>query len=89
METVRFQQDVTAASREHTGFIDLIETSIPALGQAPAFADYDNLTIEVFNHEDVQRRIRGLADAHWSGTRLVTYTMYEDIWHTDTSEEEW
>lgn len=39
--------------------------------------------------EEVQRRLRGLAEGHWYGRNIFSYAMDEGIWHTDTSDEEW
>lgn len=90
--TVRFQHESTSVTIGLTGFNELPDYdnfNVPLVGREPYFVDYDNLTVEVFGRVAVHERMLELVHGHYHGTKLMTYAMDEDVWHTDTSEEEW
>ena len=57
-------------------------------GQA-LFTKYDHITLEVSGREDVHKRLDEVRERHWYHKPLFSYAMDEELWHTDTSDEEW
>lgn len=58
-------------------------------GHRTHFAQYDHLTVEARGLDVVQLRIVELGERHWYRRALRSYAMDEDLWHTDTSDEDW
>lgn len=71
----------------------------PAAGAIPAapdaarggavFAEYSDIALEVVGQEEAKAKLDEIVDKHWYRSRLYSYPMDEEMWHTDTSDEEW
>lgn len=59
------------------------------VGQA-VFEKYSHITLEVKeSREAVRAKLEEVAERHWYHKPLFSYAMDEELWHTDTSDEEW
>lgn len=58
------------------------------VGQA-VFEKYSHITLEVQGQEAVREKLEEVTELHWYHQPLFSYAMDEDLWHTDTSDEEW
>lgn len=53
------------------------------------FTDYEQITLETTGKQEVKVKLEELQEKHWYHRPLFSYAMDEDVWHTDTSDEEW
>lgn len=67
----------------------LIEHVPPSHGGEAVFSKYEHLNLEVSGREMVKRRLAEVVDMHWYHLPLFSYAMDEELWHTDTSDEDW
>ncbi|KAK4501337.1 hypothetical protein PRZ48_007145 [Zasmidium cellare] len=58
------------------------------VGQA-VFEKYSHITLEVEGREAVRAKLEDVREGHWFHRPLFSYAMDEEVWHTDTSDEEW
>ncbi|KAF2160743.1 hypothetical protein M409DRAFT_70272 [Zasmidium cellare ATCC 36951] len=58
------------------------------VGQA-VFEKYSHITLEVKGREAVREKLEEVRERHWYHRPLFSYAMDEELWHTDTSDEEW
>jgi len=65
------------------------ESGAPQDGFVQHFTDYEHITLQVSGKEVVRARLEEVVERHWYQKPLFTYEMDEEVWHTDTSEEEW
>jgi hypothetical protein len=62
----------------------------PPRAPGPAsFVEYDHITLEAKGSDLVQQKLQRVVEQHWYEKALHSYPMDEDVWHTDTSDEEW
>ena len=62
----------------------------PPRAPGPAsFVEYDHITLEAKGRDEVQQKLQRVVEKHWYEKALHSYPMDEDVWHTDTSDEEW
>ncbi|KAK5125553.1 hypothetical protein LTR85_000664 [Meristemomyces frigidus] len=59
----------------------------PAGGEL--FTKYEHLALRVEGREAVQKKLEEIVEQHWYHKPIFSYAMDEDLWHTDTSDEEW
>nr|POE56718.1 hypothetical protein CFP56_33690 [Quercus suber] len=53
------------------------------------FASYDYIAFEARGDpRAVRDKVAGLVEAHWYHRAIFSYAMDEELWHTDTSDEE-
>lgn len=70
-------------------FSFLIEHVPPSHGGEAVFSKYEHLNLEVRGREAVAEKLRDVIAGHWYEKPLFSYAMDEELWHTDTSDEEW
>ncbi|KAK3053864.1 hypothetical protein LTR09_005144 [Extremus antarcticus] len=52
------------------------------------FTKYDHIALEARGRAEVEMKLEQIVDKHWYQQPFYSYEMDEDIWHTDTSDEE-
>lgn len=57
--------------------------------QDPRFTEYEHVTLEAKTRDEVIRRLDKARSKHWYAGSVYTYPMDDEVWHTDTSDEEW
>lgn len=67
----------------------LIEHVPPSHGGEAIFSKYEHLNLEVSGRHEVKTRLRDVVEQHWYHLPLFSYAMDEQLWHTDTSDEDW
>ncbi|KAK5166309.1 uncharacterized protein LTR77_008570 [Saxophila tyrrhenica] len=53
------------------------------------FSKYEHIALEASGRENVAAKLGSIVNQHWYQQPLFSYQMDEDLWHTDTSDEEW
>ena len=53
------------------------------------FKDYSDISLELVGRGEVESRLAALVDEHYYLGNVYSYAMDEEMWHTDTSDEEW
>ena len=51
--------------------------------------EYEHISLEAEGREEVTSKLELVRDRHWYLGHVYSYAMDEEIWHTDTSDEEW
>ncbi|CAK4033113.1 hypothetical protein BST61_czeina21g000990 [Lecanosticta acicola] len=62
---------------------------LPSPVNRALFTNYDQIAAEASGEQDVRKKLAEIEERHWYQRPLFTYAMDEDLWHTDTSDEEW
>ena len=57
--------------------------------QNPRFTEYEHVTLEAKTRDEVIRQLQRAREKHWYAGSVYTYPMDDEVWHTDTSDEEW
>lgn len=60
-----------------------------ARGGGGTFREYEHITLEAKSREEVVAKLAQVRERHWYCGNVYSYAMDEEIWHTDTSDEEW
>ena len=60
-----------------------------ARGRAGTFREYMHIALEAKGREEVVRTLERVRERHWYEGNVYSYAMDEEVWHTDTSDEEW
>lgn len=77
-----------SVSAENAEF--LIDHLPPSHGGQGSFTRYEHVNLQVEGRESVRRELeRVVGGGHWYHGPLFSYLMDEEVWHTDTSDEEW
>ncbi|PPJ50752.1 hypothetical protein CBER1_08116 [Cercospora berteroae] len=61
----------------------------PSHGGQGSFTRYEHVNLQAEGREKVKEELERVVDAHWYHQPLFSYLMDENVWHTDTSDEEW
>ena len=67
----------------------LIDHLPGSLGGQARFTSYNHIALEETGTEKVKQRLAEAIEQHWHHKPLFSYAMDEELWHTDTSDEEW
>lgn len=60
-----------------------------ARGGGGTFREYEHITLEASGREEVVAKLGKVRERHWYCGNVYSYAMDEEVWHTDTSDEEW
>ena len=58
-------------------------------GREQFFTEYEYITLEADGRDVVVERLGSVAENHWYHKPIFSYEMDEEMWHTDTSDEDW
>jgi len=71
------------------------DTTIGAPSQPPgepaggeAFTEYSHIALEARGRDEVKTKMGRCVEGHWYQKPVFSYALDEEMWHTDTSEEE-
>ena len=53
------------------------------------FTKYDYIALEASGRDQVESKLVEIVDRHWYHKPIFSYAMDDELWHTDTSDEEW
>lgn len=53
------------------------------------FTRYDHIALEASGLQKVESKLEQIVHGHWYQPPIFSYVMDDDLWHTDTSDEEW
>ncbi|EMC96994.1 hypothetical protein BAUCODRAFT_435168 [Baudoinia panamericana UAMH 10762] len=53
------------------------------------FLKYEHIALRASGREEVRRKLEVVRERHWYLKPIMGYQLDEDLWHTDTSDEEW
>lgn len=54
-----------------------------------SFREYEHITLEATCRESVVTKLEEVKERHWYCGHVYSYAMDDDVWHTDTSMEDW
>lgn len=61
----------------------------PSHGGQGSFTEYAHIALQADGRSNVETELERIAERHWYHQPLFSYAMDEELWHTDTSDEDW
>lgn len=53
------------------------------------FTEYEHIALEADGRDVVMEKLDNVAEKHWYHKPIFSYEMDDEMWHTDTSDEDW
>lgn len=84
--TVSFTKEAPPPASQEELLIDHLP---PSHGGQGSFTRYEHVNLQFEGRKLVRKELAKVVEGHWYHGPLFSYLMDEEVWHTDTSDEEW